>query len=83
MLIFKKSLNRGLDVQLGKSQEFCSLCGKFSEFILFFHFRIRKLEKEITLVLQCKRNGWTDLSAELGQYEKLLQNEKDAESKGL
>lgn len=35
------------------------------------------------LILQCKRNGWTNLSGELEQYEKELQNEKDAESKNF
>lgn len=35
------------------------------------------------LILQCKRNGWTNLSGELEQYEKELQNEKDAESESF
>lgn len=48
-----------------------------------FLLRIKKLEKDRVLILQCKRNGWTHLSGELEQYEKALENEKDAERKSL
>lgn len=50
-------------------------------FITVFLLRIKKLEKDRVLILQCKRNGWTHLPGELEQYEKVLENEKDAESK--
>uniref|UniRef100_H3CC04 Coiled-coil domain containing 112 n=1 Tax=Tetraodon nigroviridis TaxID=99883 RepID=H3CC04_TETNG len=41
------------------------------------------MEKDRVLILQCKRNGWTHLSGELEQYEKVLENEKDAEKMHL
>lgn len=52
-------------------------------FVTVFLLRIKKLEKDRVLILQCKRNGWTNLSGELEQYEKELQNEKDAESESF
>lgn len=45
-----------------------------------FVLRIKKLEKERALIRQCKRTGWTDLCGELEQYEKVLEQGKDAES---
>lgn len=51
--------------------------------MIVFLLRIKKLEKDRVLILQCKRNGWTNLSGELEQYDKELQNEKDAESKSF
>lgn len=49
-------------------------------FLLLLH-RIEKLEKERTLNVQCRKNGWTDVSGELEGYEKVLEEERDAESK--
>lgn len=48
-----------------------------------FLLRIKKLEKERMLILQCKRNGWTDVCNVLEEYEKVLENEKDTESKSF
>ncbi|KAK5909821.1 hypothetical protein CesoFtcFv8_003715 [Champsocephalus esox] len=40
---------------------------------------IEKLEKERTLSVQCRKNGWTDVPGELEEYEKLLEEERNAE----
>lgn len=45
-----------------------------------FVLRIKRLEKDRALIRQCRRNGWTDLCGELEQYEKVLEQGKDAES---
>lgn len=37
-------------------------------------------EKERTLSIHCRKNGWTDISGELEEYEKVLEEEKKAES---
>uniref|UniRef100_A0A8C2WHC3 Coiled-coil domain containing 112 n=1 Tax=Cyclopterus lumpus TaxID=8103 RepID=A0A8C2WHC3_CYCLU len=49
-------------------------------FLLSLH-RIEKLEKE--LGVQCRKNGWTDVHGELGEYEKGLQGERNAEKMNL
>ncbi|XP_029960943.1 coiled-coil domain-containing protein 112 [Salarias fasciatus] len=41
--------------------------------------QIEKLEKEKMLSVQCRKNGWTDLSGELDDYEKVLEQERNAE----
>ncbi|XP_047448383.1 coiled-coil domain-containing protein 112 [Mugil cephalus] len=41
--------------------------------------QIEKLEKERTLNAQCRKNGWTDVSGELEEYEKLLEEERNVE----
>lgn len=41
------------------------------------------MEKENTLGVQCRRNGWTDVSGELEEYEKVLEEEIKAESKSF
>ncbi|XP_041855652.1 coiled-coil domain-containing protein 112 isoform X3 [Melanotaenia boesemani] len=41
--------------------------------------QIEKLEKERTLIAQCKKNGWKDVSGELEEYEKILERERNAE----
>lgn len=46
-----------------------------------FLLRIKKLETDKVLIPQCKRNGWTDLCGELEHFEKVLEHDKDAESK--
>lgn len=38
------------------------------------------LEKERTLGAQCRKNGWTDLLGELEDYERVLEEERNAES---
>ncbi|XP_034397682.1 coiled-coil domain-containing protein 112 [Cyclopterus lumpus] len=43
--------------------------------------QIEKLEKE--LGVQCRKNGWTDVHGELGEYEKGLQGERNAEKMNL
>ncbi|XP_069555440.1 coiled-coil domain-containing protein 112 [Brachyistius frenatus] len=45
--------------------------------------QIEKLEKERTLNGQCKKNGWTDVSGELEEYEKGLEEERNAEKLNL
>lgn len=60
-----------------------SLLGYVEMSLIVFLLRIKKLEKETALILQCKRNGWTDLSGQLDQYEKVLGNGKHAESKSF
>ncbi|KAK5871089.1 hypothetical protein PBY51_003989 [Eleginops maclovinus] len=40
---------------------------------------IEKLEKERTLSVQCRKNGWIDVPGELEEYEKLLEEERNAE----
>lgn len=42
--------------------------------------RIEKLERERTLVVQCRKNGWTDVCAELQEYENVLEEDMKAES---
>ncbi|XP_033476188.1 coiled-coil domain-containing protein 112 isoform X1 [Epinephelus lanceolatus] len=44
---------------------------------------IEKLEKERTLSVQCRKNGWTDVPGELEQYEKVLEEERNAEKVNL
>ncbi|XP_026199374.1 coiled-coil domain-containing protein 112-like [Anabas testudineus] len=44
---------------------------------------IEKLEKERTLNVQCRKNGWTDVSGELEVYEKVLEEERNAEKVNL
>lgn len=41
------------------------------------------MEKDRTLSVQCRRNGWTDVSGELEEYEKVLEEERLAESGSL
>lgn len=62
---------------------FMSLLGYVEMSLIVFLLRIKKLEKETALMLQCKRNGWTDVSGQLEQYEKVLGNGKHAESKSF
>ncbi|KAM7416785.1 hypothetical protein PAMA_018716 [Pampus argenteus] len=45
--------------------------------------QIEKLEKERTLSVQCRKNGWTDVSGELEEYEKVLEEERKAEKMNL
>nr|XP_040051864.1 coiled-coil domain-containing protein 112 isoform X3 [Gasterosteus aculeatus aculeatus] len=44
---------------------------------------IEKLERERTLSGQCRRNGWTGMSGELEEYEKLLEEKRNAEKMNL
>ncbi|KAG7489708.1 hypothetical protein JOB18_018327 [Solea senegalensis] len=41
--------------------------------------QIEKLEKEITLSIQCRKNDWTFFSAELEGYGKVLEEERNAD----
>ncbi|KAG7223471.1 hypothetical protein INR49_015575 [Caranx melampygus] len=45
--------------------------------------QIEKLERERTLSVQCKRNGWTDICVELEEYEKVLEAERNADKMNL
>nr|XP_046243591.1 coiled-coil domain-containing protein 112 isoform X2 [Scatophagus argus] len=45
--------------------------------------QIEKLEKERTLSVQCRKNGWTDVSGELEDYEKELEEERNTEKMNL
>uniref|UniRef100_UPI0037E8AABE coiled-coil domain-containing protein 112 n=1 Tax=Semicossyphus pulcher TaxID=241346 RepID=UPI0037E8AABE len=45
--------------------------------------QIEKLEKERTFNVQCKKNGWTDVCGELEEFEKLLEEERNAEKGNL
>ncbi|XP_042344759.1 coiled-coil domain-containing protein 112 [Plectropomus leopardus] len=45
--------------------------------------QIEKLEKERTLSVQCRKNGWTDLPGELEEYENVLVGERNAEKMNL
>ncbi|KAF0033952.1 hypothetical protein F2P81_014018 [Scophthalmus maximus] len=45
--------------------------------------RIEKLEKERTLSVQCRKNGWTDVSGELGEYDRVLEDERNADKMNL
>ena len=42
--------------------------------------RIEKLERERTLVVHCRKNGWTDVSDELQEYENVLEENMKTES---
>lgn len=45
--------------------------------------QIEKLEKERTLGVQCRKNGWTDVHGELGEYQKELEGEINAAKRNL
>ena len=45
--------------------------------------RIEKLEKEISLSIQCRKNSWPDVCGELKEYEKVLEAKRRADSKCL
>ncbi|XP_038559460.1 coiled-coil domain-containing protein 112 isoform X2 [Micropterus salmoides] len=45
--------------------------------------QIEKLEKERMLSVQCRRNSWTDVSGELDEYEKVLEEDRNAEKINL
>ncbi|XP_034547904.1 coiled-coil domain-containing protein 112 [Notolabrus celidotus] len=45
--------------------------------------QIEKLEKEKTLIFQCRKNGWTDVCGELEEYEKVLEGERNADKINL
>ncbi|XP_078141305.1 coiled-coil domain-containing protein 112 [Centroberyx gerrardi] len=45
--------------------------------------QIDMLEKERTLSAQCRKNGWTDGFGELQEYEKVLEEERNAEKMDL
>ncbi|XP_029019320.1 coiled-coil domain-containing protein 112 isoform X2 [Betta splendens] len=45
--------------------------------------QIEKLEKERTLGVQCRKNGWSDVSTELEEYEKVLEERRSAEKINL
>ncbi|KAF7668115.1 hypothetical protein LDENG_00029210 [Lucifuga dentata] len=45
--------------------------------------QVEKLERERTLSVQKRTNSWTDVSAELGDYEKLLEDERNTEKMNL
>ncbi|XP_062274094.1 coiled-coil domain-containing protein 112 [Scomber scombrus] len=45
--------------------------------------QIEKLDKERTLSVQCRKNGWTDVSGELEEYKKVLEGERKAEKMNL
>ncbi|XP_029915148.1 coiled-coil domain-containing protein 112 isoform X2 [Myripristis murdjan] len=45
--------------------------------------QIEMLEKERTLGAQCRKNGWTDLFGELEDYERVLEEERNAEKINL
>lgn len=49
----------------------------------YYFVRIEKLEKERTLSAQCRKNGWTDVCGELEEHEKVLEDERNAESKSV
>lgn len=43
--------------------------------------RIEKLEKENNLLVKCRKNGWRDLSHELEECTKVLEEEAKSERK--
>ncbi|XP_071339269.1 coiled-coil domain-containing protein 112 isoform X2 [Trachinotus anak] len=45
--------------------------------------QIDKLEKERTLSVQCRKNGWTDVYGELEEYEKVLEEERNADKMNI
>ncbi|XP_070689926.1 coiled-coil domain-containing protein 112 [Pempheris klunzingeri] len=45
--------------------------------------QIEKLAKERTLSVQCRKSGWTDVSGELEECEKVLEEERNAEKMNL
>ncbi|XP_060894821.1 coiled-coil domain-containing protein 112 isoform X1 [Labrus mixtus] len=45
--------------------------------------QIEKLEKERTLSVQCRRNGWTDVCRELDECEKVMEAQRNAEKINL
>ncbi|XP_059193015.1 coiled-coil domain-containing protein 112 [Centropristis striata] len=45
--------------------------------------QIEKLEKEKTLSVQCRKNGWTDVHGELEEYERVLEEERNSEKLSL
>ncbi|XP_068613911.1 coiled-coil domain-containing protein 112-like [Brachionichthys hirsutus] len=45
--------------------------------------QIEKLERERTLIKQCRTYGWTDVSGELEEYGNILEEEKNAEQMNL
>lgn len=44
---------------------------------------IEKLEKEKALIAQCRKNGWADVCGELEEYEKALEEQRNAEKRNL
>ncbi|XP_057688109.1 coiled-coil domain-containing protein 112 isoform X3 [Corythoichthys intestinalis] len=44
---------------------------------------VEKLEKDRSLSVQCRRNGWTDVATELDEYEKTLVGQRSAEKMQL
>lgn len=75
-MIVNVQLSYGVGLSEPSSTRFIHSYMSLTVFIL----RIKKLEKERALLRQCKRNGWTDLCGELEQYEKVLEQETEAES---
>ncbi|XP_068461418.1 coiled-coil domain-containing protein 112 isoform X2 [Clinocottus analis] len=45
--------------------------------------QIEKLEKERTLAVQCRKNGWTDVHGELEEYEEGMEGERHAQKMNL
>ncbi|CAB1459751.1 unnamed protein product [Pleuronectes platessa] len=45
--------------------------------------QIEKLEKEISLSVQCRKNGWTDVCRDLEENEKVLEDERRADKMNL
>ncbi|XP_068167417.1 coiled-coil domain-containing protein 112 isoform X2 [Antennarius striatus] len=45
--------------------------------------QIEKLEKDNTLIVQCKKYAWTDISGELEEYGIMLEDEKNVEQMNL
>ncbi|XP_026043301.1 coiled-coil domain-containing protein 112 isoform X1 [Astatotilapia calliptera] len=45
--------------------------------------QIEKLEKERTLISQCRKNGWADVSGEIEEYENVLEGQRNAEKINL
>uniref|UniRef100_A0A3Q3QIJ7 Coiled-coil domain containing 112 n=2 Tax=Monopterus albus TaxID=43700 RepID=A0A3Q3QIJ7_MONAL len=45
--------------------------------------QIEKLEKERAWSVQCRKNGWTDVSGDLEEYEKVLEENRNAEKISL
>lgn len=52
-----------------------------SQFNMSVFPRIEKLEKENNLLVHCKKNGWRDLSHELEECRKVLEEEAKSESR--
>ncbi|XP_077457402.1 coiled-coil domain-containing protein 112 [Stigmatopora argus] len=44
---------------------------------------VEKLEKDRSLSVQCRRNGWKDMATELDEYEKILAGQRSAEKSQL